>query len=271
MKNIFLKIGIFCLLFFMINIVHGQNIPKNAIEYLPLLNKVIDETWPDLSMRSLTASQVEQETCISLTHSKCWNPKAELKTSREYGFGFGQITITDKFNNFEEIKKMDKSLIDWKWEDRYNPYRQLKALIVYDKFIYNKVIGAHSDYDRLAFTLAAYNGGLGGLTQDRQLCKLQNNCDSSKWFSNVEKTSNKSKVKSSGYGKSFFEINREYVSNILLVRRNKYIDIMEKKPEPEPKVEMKIVELKIIEEIPIIEKSEISCHWIDRLLRRCLD
>lgn len=244
----------------------AEPIPENSKQYLPLLNQTIEEIWPDLSIRSMEAGQVEQETCINLKHKKCWNPRAELKTSREYGFGFGQITITDRFNNFEEIKKMHKSLSDWKWEDRYDPYRQLKALVVYDNFIYNKIIGANNDYERLAFTLAAYNGGLGGVIQERQMCKSISNCDSTKWFNNTEKYSRKSKKKYQGYGKSFFEINREYVTNILLIRRHKYVDYLK----PIVKVE-----------IPIDNTNEPStmtqetnsnkgkCHWIDKIANNC--
>lgn len=246
--------------------VYGKdNIPVNSKQYLPILNKAIDDVWKDLSIRSMEAGQIEQETCISLTHKKCWNPKAELKTSREYGFGLGQITITDKFNNFEEIKKMDKFLKDWKYEDRYDPYRQLRALVVYDHFIYSKVIGSYSDYDRLAFTLAAYNGGLGGLIQDRQLCKTITGCESNKWFGNVENTSRKSKKKSSGYGKSFFEINREYVSNILLIRRQKYIPYL---PEPVKEIEATVKESDTPGMVPN-DKEDKGCHWIDKVLNNC--
>lgn len=283
--SIFLIILILITLFtfeIMISNAYSQTtIPPNSKQYLPLLSKVIDEYWKELSIKSSPAGQVEQETCISLKHKKCWNPKAELKTSREYGFGFGQITITDKFNNFEEIKKMDKSLKSWKWEDRYDPYTQLKALIVYDKFIYNKIIGANSDFDRLCFTFASYNGGLGGLVQERQLCKLTKGCDSTKWFGNVENTSRKSKKKYQGYGKSFFEINREYVHNILLVRRQKYIPYLEKvEPPKEVKKETPIKEKVEVKEIPKNVSKDINkdkpkemvkkeCHWLDRILRNC--
>ena len=258
------------------NVYSQTTIPPNSKEYLPLLNKVINESWKDLSIKSMTGGQIEQETCMSLKHKKCWNPKAELKTEREYGFGFGQITITDKFNNFEEIKKMDKDLKSWKWEDRYDPYRQLKSLVVYDKFIYNKIFGANSDYDRLCFTLAAYNGGLGGVTQERQLCKLTKNCDSTKWFNNVENTSKKSKKKYKGYGKSFFEINREYVSNILLLRRQKYIPYLEKVEVKEEPIKEESKET--IKEKPLVKEDspknvtfhepKIECHWIDRILKK---
>jgi len=207
-------------------------IPEKSKQYLPILKSIINNTWSNVSMYSLFAGQVEQETCITLTHKKCWNPYAELNTSREYGFGLGQITISydasgkERFNNFIELKKINKKLEKWEWKDRFNPNYQLEALVSYDKYIYNLIKWNCKDYDRLAFTLSAYNGGLGGVIKDRQLCEKTKGCDSSKWFGNVEKTSYKAKTSVSGYGKSFFEINREYVNNILNKRRYKYIQYL---------------------------------------------
>jgi len=198
-------------------------VPERSKEYLGQLKSTIEDKWPALVYREHLAGQIEQETCPSLTHKKCWNPHCELKTEREYGFGLGQITVTPQFNNFLEIKKLDKKLNLWKWEERYDPAYQLLALVVYDKSIYLKVRSlSNSELDAMAFTFCAYNGGLGGLLKDRKLCESKPKCDSSKWFGHVELYSWRSKVKYQGYGKSFFDINREYVSNIILVRSSKY-------------------------------------------------
>lgn len=179
-------------------------------------------------MPSFLAAQVEQESCISLTHSKCWNPRAELKTKRENGIGFGQFTRayradgSIRFDKISELAATHKSLRGWSWENRYDPHYQLTAIVEMDKAIYGRQKNAATERDRLSFTLSAYNGGEAGVLQDRRLCANTRGCDSTRWLGHVAKTSLKSKVPHPGYKKSFYAINREYVTNVLDVRRPKY-------------------------------------------------
>lgn len=195
-----------------------------ANQYIPILKDVQADLWPSHPYPIYLPAQVEQETCPSLKHSKCWNPRAELKTSREYGFGLAQITVTEKFNNFLEAKKWDKSLRDWQWEDRYNPEYQLKALVAYMRNINRSINGAANTYEKYAMTLSAYNGGQGGLNKDRIMCKSTRGCDNSKWFGHTELYSFRSKTAVKGYGQSFFHINREYVTNVMFVRTKNYME-----------------------------------------------
>lgn len=204
----------------------GEGLPPNAVAYLPVLASEITSAWPSAPMPSALAAQVEQETCISLRSKGCWNPRTELKTSREYGFGLGQLTVTSRFNAWEEVKAMDAGLKAWKWEDRYDPRLQLRALVVKDRFNFDRFPVAATTTDRLAFGLAAYNGGVGGTLGDIKLCRATSGCDPGRWFGHVERTSLKARTKVQGYGQSFFDINREYVRNVLTVRRAKYIQPM---------------------------------------------
>lgn len=163
-----------------------------------------------------------------MKHRRCWNPYAELKTPRENGVGFGQLTIaynrdgSVRFNVFEEVKLLDPSLRSWTWEDRYNAKFQLRAMILKMRQTYTKVAGASNDREKLAFSYAAYNGGNSGVTSDRLVCAATKGCDKSKWFGHVEFTSNKSKIPAHGYGRSFYQINREYVTSIMGPRKVKY-------------------------------------------------
>ena len=192
------------------------------LKYLPVLNSELDKYWPEAPWRSVFAAQVRQESCISLKHSICWTPYAELKTSREYGFGLGQITVTKSFDNFKEAKKLDSSLKDWVWENRYNAEYQLRTLVLMDKFAWGKFFWASDSYERMAFTFAGYNGGIGGVLSDRAVCRTISLCRPERWFGNVELTSKKAKVAASGYGLSFFQINRNYVRNNMGPYRDRY-------------------------------------------------
>lgn len=194
----------------------------NEKAYLPVLCVEVVQYWPEAPEKDTFPAQVQQETCPSLKSKKCWSPTAELKTSREYGFGLGQITVTKRFDNFKEAKKLDRSLANWTWEGRYNAQFQLRTLVLTNKFNYSKLSWAADSHERLALTFASYNGGLGGVLSDRGVCKATSGCDPSRWFNNIAKTSKKSKVTASGYGESFFSINRKYVSNIMFIRRERY-------------------------------------------------
>lgn len=199
------------------------DLPPNAQLYVPVLVREVCQHWPAMPAPYFLGSQVEQETCASLKSKKCWSPTVEFKTAREYGFGLGQLTVTSSFNNFNESLKLSGALADWKWEDRYNPAYQLRTLVFMDKRGFDSFPFAATPKDQMAFMFASYNGGIGGALNDAKLCKGTKGCDPTRWFGNVEKTSLKSKIKWQGYGKSAFEINREYVFNVLRVRFVKYM------------------------------------------------
>lgn len=183
---------------------------------------VMNDVQPDIKDPSVIAGQIEQETCYSLKSKKCQNPKTEVDNEHEYGFGLGQITITKKYNVFNELKFRFSELKDWDQDDRYNPKYQLLALFLYDKQLYKNLSKyALNWYENMAFMLASYNGGIGGFLRDLEICKNKCNCNHRIQFDNIEKYSYKSKSPTV-YKKSFFEINREYVRNILLVRKFKY-------------------------------------------------
>lgn len=207
----------------------AADLPPNARTYLPLLQAELKSGWPEVSPGSMLAAMIERETCVSLKSPKCWSPRAELKTEREYGFGFGQTTVTPKFNSFTGTKKLDKSLDGWSWEDRFNPLYQMRAVVVGNRFNYARLDKVPGNLQRMAMTASAHNGGLGGVYQDQRLCKAAPACDPLVWFGHVEIHSAKSKAKWKGYGQSPYEINRGYVRDVLVARRAKYAVAMGEK------------------------------------------
>lgn len=203
-------------------------VPPQALEHLPVLRQAQLAAWPDAPMPAFLGAQVEQESCITLKHSKCWNPRVELKTKREYGFGLGQFTIayrddgSVRFNKWAEMRAKYPSLRGWTWENRFDPGYQLTAMVELDKSIYRLWPDSATAHDRLGFTLSGYNGGEGHVRQDRLLCRNTRGCDPARWFGHVEHHSVKSRVPFKGYGKSPYEINREYPRNVLGFRMPKY-------------------------------------------------
>ncbi len=206
-------------------------VPINAAIHLPTLKEEVKTYWPDLSKSSVLGALVEQETCLSLTHRYCWSPTAELKTSREYGFGLGQHTRafrsdgSTRFDAHAEALARYPDLAGWIWERRYDARLQLRAVVLGNRDCYRQLRKTGpDDYNALAMCDAAHNGGFGGVLNERRICAKVTGCDPNVWFSNVEQHSLKSRVKVNGYRLSWLEINREHVKNVMVVRRPKYAE-----------------------------------------------
>lgn len=177
----------------------------------------------------MLASLVEHESCIGLTHSKCWNPKSRLKSSREEGAGFGQITRAYRadgrirFDALAEIKsKHPVELYEWSWQNVYDrPDLQLRGLVLKSRDNYEYYRKSTDAVNALYFADAAYNGGISGLDRERAACAMSKTCDASKWFGNVERFCLKSNVALYG-NRSACDINRHHVKDVFNIRANKY-------------------------------------------------
>jgi hypothetical protein len=208
-----------------------STLPANAIKYAPALVSETKRFWPEFQPISLFAGQVEKESCTSLKSQRCWTPYAELKTTRERGVGFGQITVVPgRFDALQEMVDANPvALKGWAWNtpSLYDPELQLRALVLKNKTNWNRITGMATNQDRVDAMLIAYNGGLGNVVTSRRMCAATPGCDSTRWRGHAEKTSRLSKVVMTGYGKSFHDINRGYPGDVEL-RAVKYRILVDK-------------------------------------------
>lgn len=215
-------------------------IPTGMLALVDTVKNVLSNMWPTFKMPSFLMAMIEQETCISPTSKRCGSTRAELKTDREYGFGFIQFTIaknkdgSERFNVWKELKGHDPQLEQkWTWENRFDPELQMRAAVIKNKMNYSSVkFTTIDEMEKMAFTAVTNNSG-SPLT-DRRLCiaKGPTVCDPARWFDTttikgVESFSTKSRVAAKGYGQTFFDISREYPRMLIYVRREKYINLVD--------------------------------------------
>jgi hypothetical protein len=170
------------------------HIPERAITYLPMLVKEQTFYWTDMPKPWYNAALIEHESGCFYLKKMCWSPSAKLKTSREEGAGFGQITRTfnydgsQRFDSLYDLRRSNKeSLKELSWNNVYSrPDLQLRSVVLKVKQDYNKL---HSDKttseNALLMTDAAYNAGRGRINIDRRICASKKNCDPNVWFNNV--------------------------------------------------------------------------------------
>lgn len=208
-------------------------VPAQARLYLPVLAAEQRAHWPAHPSPELLAALVEHESCISLKHSRCWNPKSRLMSPREEGAGFGQITRAYRangslrFDALQEMRDRHPALREWSWQNVYSrPELQLRALVLMSRDNFKAIARLVAEPQAaLAFADAAYNGGLGGVQNERRACGMKAGCDPQRWFGHVEHVCLKSRAALYG-GRSACDINRHHVKDVLLVRAPKYRGLM---------------------------------------------
>ncbi len=205
---------------------HATELPAGFIKYGPILKAEQRHYWSDHPDAVVLAGLVEQESCISLKSKGCWNPSAQLRTSREEGAGMGQITRAYRSNGmlrFDALSDLhdryEVELMDMSWSNIYaRPELQLRSIVLMSR---DAAKPFRSAPDMLSFGDAAYNGGKDGVQKERRACALTKNCNPGKWVANVESHCLKSRQPLYG-GRNACDINREHVHNALLVRPAKY-------------------------------------------------
>lgn len=203
-------------------------VPDRAAQYLPTLVAEQKAHMPEHQQPWYFGGLIEHESCITLTHPRCWAPTSRLKTAREEGAGFGQITRAYRadgslrFDALAELRAQHPALADWSWSNVYQrPDLQLRAVVLKVRGDSQALRAVADPSERMAMADAAYNGGMGGVQNDRRACAIKAGCDPQKWFGHVEASCTKSRAALYGQ-RSACDINRHHVADVLRVRMPKY-------------------------------------------------
>jgi len=208
---------------------HAQ-VPSGFYTYGPVLAEEQRKYWPEHPDLPALAGLVEQESCVSLRSSRCWNPAARLKTAREEGAGMGQVTRAYRadgslrFDSLAEaVDQYGSALAGLSWGAVYTrPDLQLRTMVLMSRdaakpFVHTK--------GWLHFGDAGYNGGVTGVKKERRACAMTEGCDPKLWFGNVEKHCLKSRQPLYGT-RTVCDINRAHVANVFGFRRARYVGLI---------------------------------------------
>lgn len=211
---------------------HAQDIrtyiPPQAMQYMPILKTHIDREWPEHPVRGMVPATFEHESGCFALKRMCWSPKAQLKTSREEGASFIQITRayradgSIRFDALQEMVTRYPQLRGWNWGNVYDrPDLALLAGVL-------KLRDGYKLFDRtvrdpvqaVLFADLGYNAGNGRVQTDRRACGLKTGCDPQRYFEHVELTCTASRQPIYGQ-RSACDISRNHVRDVW-ARSGKY-------------------------------------------------
>jgi len=199
--------------------------------HIPALKQAIDDHWPGHPYRPYFGGLIDHESACPRVRS-CWSPVAELRTQREQGVGFGQITRTwtlaglPRFDALAEMRDRHSALREFDWATvRDRPDLQLLAVVLKSRDDWRALAGVKDSWQRLLMTDLAYNMGSGRIAKDRRLCHVTPDCDSQRWWGNVEKTCTASQRPLYGT-RSACDIGRHHVRDVVTVRAPRYAGLL---------------------------------------------
>jgi len=229
-----MKVIFYLLFIFLTNSYAGVliTVPENAKNVIPDIKKELSIFWSDHPKPNYFPALMEHESCLSLTHSKCMTPGARLKTKREEGAGLGQLTRTYtksgklRFDALNEMREKHFELRELSWSNVYQRQDlQIRATILKSKDDYRSLSGVKDKIERIYFTDAAYNQGIGRTMNERKICGLTTGCDPQKWFNHTEDICTANTVIYDN--RTGCDISRNHVEDVTLVRMIKYKPLME--------------------------------------------
>lgn len=203
-------------------------ISPRAFELFPLIQSEVDKNFQNFPHPEYFPALIEHESCISLTHSKCWKSTSRLKTSKEEGIGLGQLTRTWKngklrFDTLADMKRAyPRELGELSWSTIQNRSDlQIRTMIVMTRDNYKSLYAVKDTYERTKMADSAYNGGRLNVERSRRVCAMSKGCNPQIWFNNVERYNQKPNVILYG-DRTVRQINNHHVRDVFEVRIHKF-------------------------------------------------
>lgn len=142
-------------------------VPRDAAQYQGDLTRNARFHWGISAPVATFAAQVHQESA--------WRTTARS----QYASGLAQFTP-------DTAKWISGAYPGLSENTPTNPAWALRALVVYDLHLWNRIASTATSCDRMAMVLSSYNGGKGWLDRDRDLATAAGD-DRSRWFGHVER------------------------------------------------------------------------------------
>lgn len=173
-------------------------VPAAAARYRAELTRAAHNQWGLDAPVAVLAAQVHQESG--------WNPLAVSAVGAQ-GMAQFMPTTASWWCGLQQLGAADCQ--------PQNPSWALRSLVGYDKWLYDRV-SATDACNRVAFALAAYNGGLGWVQRDRRKAAVNLPMSATRWFGGVDGVN-------AGRSAANFKENRDYPRRILQVLAPVYV------------------------------------------------
>jgi membrane-bound lytic murein transglycosylase MltF len=175
---------------------HAQGVPAAADRYQRELTRIVQQEWGLSGPVTVHAAQIHQESA--------WRSHVDSPVGAQ---GLAQFMPTTSQWIVEVYPDLGQAA-------PYSPGWAMRAMTRYNRWHWQRLSSAADDCQRWAFSLSAYNGGLGWVQRDQRLT-IDAGDDPAVWFDNVERYT--------GRADWAERENRHYVRRILLDLTPRYV------------------------------------------------
>lgn len=174
---------------------HAGPIPAAAQQHQRELTRIVQQEWGLSGPVTVHAAQIHQESA--------WRPGVDSRVGAQ---GLAQFMPSTSAWIVEVYPDLGAPA-------PYSPTWAMRAMVRYNRWHWQRLSSAADECQRWAFSLSAYNGGLGWVQRDQRLARVGGD-DPGVWFDSVEHYTARA-----GWAK---RENRQYVRRILLELAPRY-------------------------------------------------